>query len=192
MKIYKIGDKVWYASRQTTRKSVICPECFGKKYLTVILGDDSQITIDCVGCASGYDPPTGSCSYYEHGANVSLVVIGRVEINSDYIEYGFNRVGGCMSIAKDTEVFPTKKEAEIRAEELAEESNKEQLAKIHRKEKNNRTWAWHVHYHRRQIRDAEKTIEYAKQKLDAAKAHTKEKKEPDEQQPNHMPQERAS
>jgi hypothetical protein len=174
MKIYNIGEKVWHASRKSTEEKITCPECFGKKYLTVILGDDSQVTIDCAGCASGYDPPKGYITYYKQGIDASLVTICKVQIYSDHVEYGYNGTDHCCYIAKDIDLFPTKEKAEIRAKQLAEEWNKEQLAKIYRKEKNNHTWSWHVHYHRKQIRDAEKTIEYAKKQLDAAKAHTKE------------------
>ena len=174
--MFNLEDRVWHASRTGVEERVVCPECFGKKYLTVILGDDSQVTIDCAGCASGYDPPKGYVTYRKQDVDVSQVTIDRVEINPDYVEYGFDRAGCGIRIAKDTEIFATKEEAEIRAKELSEEWNKEQHDKIHRKEKNNRTWSWHVHYHRRQIRDAEQTIEYAKAKLDAAKTHTKEEK----------------
>lgn len=173
--MYNIGDKVWHASRESTQERVICPECFGKKYLTVILGDDSRVTIDCAGCASGYDPPRGYVTYYKQFVNVSQVVINKVEVTRDYVEYGSSK-GECnYRIGRDTDFFSTKKEAEIRATELAEKWNKEELEKIHRKEKNNRTWSWHVHYYRSQIRGAKKTIERAKEKLDAAKLHTKEK-----------------
>ena len=169
MKIYNIGDKVWYAQRKTEEKTVKCPECFGKKYLTVILGDDSKVTIDCAGCASGYNPPLGYIFYWEQYSDVSLVTINRVEINTDYVEYKF-----CGNyIAKDTDIFPTKELAEIRAKELAEEHNREELEKIYRKEKHNHSWAWHVHYYRDMIRRAERDIERAREKLDFAKTKVK-------------------
>jgi len=174
--IYNIGDRVWYAGRESIQERVMCPECFGKKYLTVILGDDSQVTIDCAGCGSGYEPPKGYVTYWKQNVEVKLVTIDRVEINPTYVEYVFDRVGCSGHIAKDTDIFSTKEEAEVRAKELAEEWNKERLAKIHRKEKNNKTWSWHVHYYRRQIRDAKETIDYATQQLDAAKQHTTEEK----------------
>ena len=31
MKTYNIGDKVWYAERQSKIEQVTCPECFGMK-----------------------------------------------------------------------------------------------------------------------------------------------------------------
>ena len=170
-KMYQIGDKVWYANRESIQEKVTCPECFGKKYLTVILGDDSKVTIDCAGCASGYEPPKGYVTYYKQDVDVRLVIIDRVEINPTYIEYGFGRVGCARHIAKDTDLFATKEEAEVRAKKLSKEWNKERLDRIHKKEKNNHTWSWHVHYYRSQIRDAEKTIKYANAQLDVAKIH---------------------
>ncbi len=176
MKTYNIEDKVWHATWTSIDEPVTCPECFGKLYLTVILGDDSQVTIACAGCASGYDPPKGYVTYYKASAEVELVTIDRVEINPTYIEYAFNKVGCTCHIARDTDLFATKEEAQIRAKQLEKEHNKQELAKIHRKEKNHRDWSWHVHYYRRQIRDAEKTIEYATKQLDAAKLHAKKGK----------------
>lgn len=174
--MYKIGDKVWYASRGSTQEKVVCPECFGKKYLTVILGDDSKVTIDCAGCASGYDPPKGYITHYKQHASVSEVIIDEIQINRSHTEYKIYRENGCHSIAKDGDVFSSKKEAEIRAKKLVEEWNKEQIGKIHRKEKNSRTWSWHVHYYRKQIREAEKKIKYAKERLDAARVRARQSK----------------
>ena len=170
MKIYNIGDKVWYAQRKTIEEMVECPECFGKKYLTVILGDDSRVMINCAGCASGYLSSRGYIFYRKQDIDVSLVTIERVEINPDYVEYKFNN---CY-IAKDIDIFPTKEQAEIKAKELAEEHNKKEIEKIYKKEKHNHTWAWHVYYYRDMIRRAEKDIERAKRKLDAAKSKAKE------------------
>ena len=175
MEIYNIGDKVWHASRKSTEETVTCPECFGKRYLTVILGDDSQVTIDCTGCASGYDPPKGYVTYYKQDVDVKTVIIDGMRITRDYVEYEINKTSCSCNIIKGSDLFPIKEAAEVRAKELADAWNKEQLAKLHRKEKNHRDWSWHVHYYRRQIRDAEKTIEYATKKLEAAKTHVKKK-----------------
>ena len=68
--------------------------------------------------------------------------------------------------------FETKEEAEVKALELAMEWNKEELERINRKEKNNRTWSWHVHYYRKMIRDKEKEITRAKEKLNVAQSKT--------------------
>ena len=167
MKPFKIGDKVWYASRKTINKSIVCPECFGKKALTVILGDDSTVSIDCAGCASGYDPPKGYVTFWEQSVNVSEEIIQKIIIEIDKVEYGFNN---CYS-TDEKNIFLIKEDAEKRASELAEEHNKEELEKIYRKEKNNHTWSWNVHYHRNCIRNCERDLIYHKAKLAVAKTN---------------------
>jgi len=172
MDIRNIGDKVWVASRKSTQESIECPECFGKKYLTVILGDDSKVTIDCAGCSVGYDPSKGYILYHKLVHDVFFVAIVRVEITPGRVKYYFDDY-----IAGDDIVFDTKEEARVKAKLLAEEWNKAELEKVHRKEKNNRTWSWHVHYYRKKIRDAEKDIECSQRTLNAAEEHAKGEKQ---------------
>lgn len=167
---YKIDDVVWYANRETKTEQVICPECFGNKFLTVILGDNSQVDIDCVGCGAGLENPKGYIVYYKHLVNVKQITIEKIEETKLKTEYGFN---GCYRV-DGKNLFDTKKEAEKKAEILAEEHNKEELERIYRKEKNNRTWSWNVHYHRDCIRKAEKDLIYHNAKLKVAKIKTKE------------------
>jgi len=172
---YNIGDKPWYAGNENTQKTMTCPECLGKKYLTVILGDGTQVTIDCAGCSLGYDPPRGYVTYHEYGPSVHQATICKVEISSEGVKYGIDGNSHSYHIAEPINLFDTKEEAEVRAQELADEHNQEEHVKINQKDYGNRhrTWSWHVHYYRQQIRRAKDEIEYAEAKLDAAKSHTK-------------------
>ena len=171
---YDIGDKVWWASRISTEERVVCPECFGKLFLTVILGDNSQVTIECAGCASGYNPPRGYITYWKQTVGVKQSTVGGIENYIDKpIGYKVNYTGCSYNCVKEDEVFDTREEAEKRALELAEQHNKEELVRIHRKEKNNRSWSWNAHYHRDCIRRAKKDIEYHSAKLEVAKQHQK-------------------
>lgn len=175
---YNIGDKVWYAERKSVTKREVCPDCFGKLYLTVIKGDDSQVTIECAGCQSGYEHPKGYINYCSHENDVREVVIQGLDVRPySEVEYKFNCTECSWRNAKESELFTTKEEAEIKAKELAEDWNKEQIANIHRKEKNNRTWSWNAYYHRKQIKEAERQIEYHSKKLDYAKQCVKEPNE---------------
>ena len=177
---YKIGDKVWYATSGTREKKVLCPECFGKTYLTVILGDDSQVKIWCVSCTiRGFnyeDISTGYVSYYEWYAEPQLRTITGMEVSPSKIEYRSEAGSGSYYRLEDENTFDTEEEAKIKANQLSAEHNEEELAKIHRKEKNNRTWAWNVHYHRDGIKRAERDLAYHQSKFISAKAHLKEEK----------------
>jgi hypothetical protein len=173
MKTYNIGEKVWYAGMSNKKEFVVCPECFGKKFVTVILGDDSRVTIDCAGCSSGFDPPRGSIYYYKWSVNVEQIIIEGVEINKnknkEEVRYRYN---SCY-IADSNKVFSDKKQAEEKAMELIEEHNQDELKKINSKEKSNRSWAWNAHYHRNCIRNCEKDLMYHKEKLNSAESKLK-------------------
>ena len=171
--MYKIGDWAWYAERETLQAQETCPECFGKKYLTVILGDDSRVTIDCAGCGSGYDPPKGYVNYWKQSAKARQVIISGIEISTEETRYKFDAAGCSCRTCDQADMFDSKEGAELRAAELADEYEKEQLARIHKKEKNNRTWSWHVHYYRKMIRQCTEDIERATLQLDAAKLKAK-------------------
>ena len=169
---FKIGDKVWFAEVRSVQKSVRCPECFGLKYLTVILGDQSEVTIDCAGCAAGYDPPKGFVIYYSWEPNVKQLTIKGMDLRDDSVTYWFVEGYGTEGL----NVFANQEAAEIHALELAKEHEQQELEKIHRKEKNNRTWSWNAHYHRACIRSAEKDLVHHKAKLEVAKLKSKDEK----------------
>lgn len=171
---YKMGDTVWFASANSSQKSEPCPDCFGKRYLTVIKGDGEQVTIDCAGCASGYDPPKGFVTYWKWAVDVELVTIDRVEITPKGVTYGFSGFRGRYS-ADEERLFNTKEEATAKAQLISEEHNAEEIAKIHRKEKHNHTWSWNACYHRRCIKDAEKQLAYHTEKLNVAKEKARDK-----------------
>lgn len=169
---YKIGDRVWYASRKTIVETVTCPDCFGQRALTVIKGDGEKVSIECAGCQSGYEPSKGYVTYYKQGIDVSQVSIQKVEETLTKTQYGFN---GCY-LSDENKLFVKKEDAEIRAAELAKEHNQDELKKINRKEQHNRTWSWNAHYHRRAIKSAEGEIIYHTSKLNVAKVKAKETK----------------
>jgi hypothetical protein len=169
MSKYELGDRAWYADRCAKEVFEVCPDCLGQKALTVIMGDGSQVSISCVGCASGYNPPTGRVCHIEHSADVHMIFIDRLEVSIDGTEYGYS---GNYRV-KETELFDTKEEAEKRALELAEEYNKEQAT---RKHDCRRSWAWNAHYHRKAIKQAEKDLAYHTSKLSVAKEKSKETK----------------
>ena len=173
VKNLKLGDKAWFPRYENIRKTVVCPECFGKKYLTVILGDDSRVTIACRGCSQGFDPPRGYIEYYAYETAVKHITIDGMEIlRGKETNYKFNLIVGescygCQSV-KQYELYATKEEAEEKVEKIKKAHNASELVRIHRKGKHDGDWAWHVHYWRDQIRRAEKDIARNKKRLDYA------------------------
>src|ERR1035437_9038583 len=87
METYAIGQELFWAKLETVEMHIQCPDCFGKRFLTVILGDDSKVTIECSGCRSGYDQPRGYVSVHQYRHFVVTGKITGIEIkNVDGIE----------------------------------------------------------------------------------------------------------
>ncbi len=175
---YNIGDQVWVARTTTEDDYVTCPDCLGKKFLTVIMGDDSQVTISCRACERGYEGSLGHIHTWKHTAVVECVTINGLEIarNSNMVEQIEYKVGtsSCYQTYKENEVFDTKEAASILAADLATERTIQEVKQVKHKTKDHKSWAWHVTYFRGIIRRAEKEIERATTQLNYAKTKAKE------------------
>lgn len=182
---FKMGDKVWYATSGTTEKKLPCADCFGKRFLTVILGDDSKLPIPCENCSWsdesswGYrEPyPHGYVRHYEWSAKAEQRTIDGIEISNTKVEYRSSCGSGSYWRLDEDKIFLTEQEAISKAELMSIEHNNEELAKIATKEKPTRSWAWNLSYHRGCIKRAEKDIVYHTAKLNAGKVLKKESEE---------------
>jgi hypothetical protein len=158
---------------------VTCPDCFGKKFLTVTLGDGvgSIVTIDCGTCSVGYDPPSGIIRLPTYTAELTTVridsVITKLVNEQEICLYS----GDSMYETPESDLFLIEEiqAATERADALAKEHTEEEAKRMLRKEKDTRTWAWNICYHRRQIKEAERQLAYHRAKLEAAAVHRKEK-----------------
>lgn len=165
---FQIGDTIWFASTGTREKRIVCPDCEGSRYIRVILADDIDRTIDCNCCERGWEGSRGTLYGYEHFAEAALGVIKGAAINSE----GEEVYSGDGFYEKE-EVFATKEEADEVAEILALERTESEEKRMRAKEKEERTWAWNVTYHRRAIKQAEKDLAYHSAKLDVARQYVK-------------------
>lgn len=169
---YNIGDKVWLPLfEQYATEEVVCPDCCGKKSIKVIFGDGTAYDVPCTTCAK-----RSEYSFEEYSLGYILVHLSKPEVKEHTIsgietdgistEYKM-RLGGCSyRTAKEDGICDTKEEAEIKAQQLAEEYRLRQIGDINnRKHNDKRSWAWNASYHRKQIKQAEDSIEYNKKKL---------------------------
>lgn len=167
-----VGEYAWVAQAKGKRKEITCPDCFGTGQLDVLLRNGEQLSIECRGCSSGYEPPSGKIELWEYDPSVEYHKITGFETNlGQENEY---RVG--HFIYPESLVFMDRAAAETQAMIYAKEATKKQEDRILRKEKDTRTWAWNASYHRAQIRKAQSDLEYHTKKLNAAKLHVKEEK----------------
>lgn len=166
-----IGDLVWIGYTKMKEKRVTCPDCLGSGRLTVILGDGSHVGIDCRACEYGWRGSTGVLDGWEHVAAREKGAIIKVERNhDDEIEYAV----GSSSSYHTGPIFETEEGAMQYAESLIAERNAREDKQMRCKEKDHQTWAWNANYHRREIRDMKKRIEYHEKKLAIASVKAKE------------------
>lgn len=170
---FNIGDKVYVATFGRKAITVPCPDCFGSTRLSVILGDDTEVSIECVGCTpGGFNPPRGFITNYEWAASASRQTVTGVEeqIEDGEIKYRYHFAGGYCDY--DGKTFATEEEALVKANELRQAHEDDENRRLMAKTKDKRSWAWNVHYHRQCAERARKDLAYHEDKarICAAKA----------------------
>ncbi len=171
---FNIGDTAWRAHAGLDHIWITCPECLGSGRLRVILGDESEVSIACECCSRGYEGSLGKMQTYAFRSAPESVVITGVEITKHGEDSGC-RVQykvGCWSVP-DQDLFATRDEAMIRAATLVAEHEAEEKKRLGSKERQHKTWAWHVRYWRSQIRHAKEQIERAEAQLAMAPKNVK-------------------
>lgn len=171
-KMRSIGDEIWVAEFRNQEHWEKCPDCIGKKFLTVILGDDSRVTIDCDACSRGCEVSTGHIRIEKKEPKARIVQITGISLEGDKIKYttpGHYRL-------EPGDIFDTESEALAKAKEIAKTEGEEKRNRAFEKEYRKKSWAWNVSFHRRCIRQAEKDLAYHSGRLAVAKETTKKEK----------------
>lgn len=168
---FAIGDGCWRATWTSRQYPVTCPDCLGSGRLRVIMGDESVVSIECAGCQRGYDAPTGTVLIYERKPRAEAGTVRGMEITGEKIEYIVN--DGWRVLEAD--LFDNEQAALALATIRATEEDKRELDNIQQKEKPTHTWSWNAHYHRREIKDAERRLTYHRSKLEVAARKVRER-----------------
>lgn len=155
---YNVGDKTWWARCGRREVKIPCPVCFGKCFVTLILGNDDKVVLPCDYCGRGYEAPKGTVSEHEWIAQPELVTVTRVDtrvtLEGEEREYFF----GHFRLEAEV-LFDTEEAARVKCEEIAkqEEVNQSSRAEAVKKDKH-KTFSWNAGYH---IRNAKKLREEA-------------------------------
>lgn len=166
---YDIGQEIWIATWESTTDYVTCPDCGGTGRVRVIHHDETEMSIECAGCSAGYEPPTGYVKVYVRHARAEKSTITGVEVRDGKTEWRSAK-SWCLD---EADVFLTETEALAAALLKAQKADAEEREKINTKEKPTRTWSWNAHYHRRQIKEAKRNLDYHTAKLAAANLKAK-------------------
>lgn len=162
MKDYNIGDKVWVAECGKKDINKICPICFGKLELKLILGNGVEVMVPCDLCSRhGWEPPKGRVVEYEYVAEPVQMVI--TEIRSNTTCAGDNKRYYSGHTELDSEnTFDTIEEATARCAVLVAKQQDESLSAHDVKKEQFKTYAYNVGYHLRQLEHIQNQIQYHK------------------------------
>jgi hypothetical protein len=182
---YKVGDTVWVPQAGNTQVEIPCPVCFGKKVITLILGNDDHVILDCDYCNKGFECPRGFVTEYQFVATAYPVTINAVCVETredgEHVEYKVIHSSCSSSSYKESKIFSTKEEAEafakIEAEkQIAEESERSNNRKKHVA----KTFAWNAGYWMREAKSKREEAERCEKRaqVQSAKARTKKEDNP--------------
>jgi hypothetical protein len=154
----EIGDTIWIATIETQCVQTVCPVCFGKLKVTLILGDGTTVSLPCGYCAKWFGSPTGITTVYEYvckpkpfiiaEVNVSVTATGRTVCYKDWQGY------------EPDLYFET--EAEALSASLSRKAtyDEEQITRVENIKKNQvKSYSWNAGYHMREAKRAKERLE---------------------------------
>lgn len=178
MKFFEIGQTVFMVEFGRKATYVTCPDCLGSKHVLVILGDKTEVTIECGACdPGGYEPSRRTIKQYSYESGYRTHKITGIKVSTSGVEYELDRHGdGSYYTGKQDNVFATKEEVLAAAEAQKIEQEDFENKTLMSKTKNKRSWKWNATYHRACIKRLEGELAYHKTKVSICSAKAKEDK----------------
>lgn len=177
-----IGDIGYFVQRGRNQVEEQCPDCAGKLFHHIVMGMGDEHDIPCDTC--GGRQYGGSTGFIKTYVNRAVVKSGRVVSlkmgEAGVQEYDLSvywqsdnpeQTGGFSEQSfNPTDVYVTEADANVKADKITAE----QVERF-RTDKNekNKSWAWHVNYHRRAIRENLRQNVYHEDQLGYAKSKAK-------------------
>ena len=156
--MFDVGDIVWVPDCGNERVPIPCPVCFGKKEVTLILGDESMVVLPCEGCGNGFEGPRGFVMEYRPNVGASQRIIKEVRVKNTASGQEIEYLSNEGWILRPESTFSTKEEAEKNSVAKKEILEKEESLRV--KHKDSKSYSWNALYHMRQVKDAQQKIDY--------------------------------
>ena len=162
IKLYNVGDKVWWARCGQNQVQRTCIVCYGKKEVTLILGNGEEMVLPCSYCALGFDSSRGFTQEYEFTAEPQLITItsycSEMTCSGEKREYQH----GMYSLYPE-QICETQQEAVDKcAKEIEEKEAEQQRRAGCTKSNKTKHFSWDAGYHMKQVTDLERQIEWHK------------------------------
>ena len=175
---YHVGDYVWAASYDLRARQIQCPTCFGKREVTLILGDGTHVVLPCAGCGHGFDEPRGVITEHILTPRADGVIIASIRTEQGHrsTTVKYHSPGG--HVYPEDRLYPTPEAALEAAQAIADTAQAEENTKAaHIKAKNEKSFAWNAFYHLRSAKDYRKRAERHEKRARLCKERVRPKKE---------------
>jgi len=174
---FALGQALWWVGSGYQEEWIVCPECCGTKAITMVRGDGTAVSVHCVACAVGFEPPTGKVKriFYQH--RPTPFVPRRVEIRGQEILYSTSDPDAqCYSSVPASLLFASKEACQAACDALnAERTKHEEERAIAMLASTRRGLAWSVHYWGRLVKELERHLAQARARLAVCKEKEKSK-----------------
>lgn len=150
---FQLGDIVYMVQGcRSVPVEKTCPVCFGKRCVTVILGNGKLENVLCEYCGKGYEGPRGYVVDYERHSVVRQAIITGVSFTNHKWEFAldYGRTG-----TGESELYRDAESAEAAAA----------CASTNRLNYSKTNLTWRVGYYRKRIQDLEREAEYYRKLL---------------------------
>lgn len=160
---FEIGKTYYLPEHQPEKIQVLCPVCYGKKRVEIILGNDERVSVECDGCGLGFDGPRGFVHDYSYTPRVTPFTIASVAsmYGEDWYVTSTDGRQANWKYLRESEAV-ARQECVDRAKELVEE-NMRRSATSNKQKLKSKTWS--VRYHEGIIKDIERKIAWHRQKV---------------------------
>ena len=151
---FKIGETVyWVEASAHYGKKVPCSICFGKLFVTIILGNGEKQRSQCGYCSHGLDGPSGMGKTWEPQAHIrSNQITGISNKNGWTYEVGFNSLHSGELFKTEEEAEPIKKERLKEVQAQAKRWFEDDFVSANKKQ------MWSTGYHRDEIKRHNRSI----------------------------------
>ena len=172
LKIFNIGDKVYFAKCRHETVDEVCPVCYSKTKVTLILGNDESVSLPCDYCGRGYETPKGFVQEHRFIVDAEEIMITGKEIEIDEIGEKITYRSTCYIFGSE-DLFETKEEALNRAKEKKARLDEEEKTKVEFIKKDVRkSFSWNAGYHIKEAKRLRTHAEYHENKAILCKSHS--------------------
>jgi|SRR5688572_8471263 len=169
---FQFGQQVYLVEGSAYgQKYEPCSICFGKLFVTLVLGNGEQQAIECEACEHGYGGPTGRMVVRDTWSKVISATVTGLSFDGQkwQVECDHNRSEHIFTNAEDAEAYRAALHAEL--EQQAERWREEALTA------KKRHLTRSAQYHRGKIKEAKSTIAWHESRLAALRVQKTNEKE---------------